>query len=409
MSENEAEAAGTGDLGGGIPRLPPMDNFDVVMDPNEVDVGEEVEEELPKCRRKGCSIDGAELKACGNPSCVAHMHQTCYQLILARHKLDDLPGDNVFCTKGCYDKMAKKKADQPGRLNWNSDGLNGPNDPQTSMKILLDWWMTEGNYSKYRGKNNDGKKKKEVHEMLAGKMTEGTKSTRGHKQVERKISHIEDTWRKAHDFAESETGQGLKENDEHGEFKEAVEGKCPYYFSLLDIMVDRASSRPRFTSDQLGSNLCLNLSDSDDEDSEKEEDGMDGVPSRDSTEESSVSGAAKNKKEATLKPKPKKPKRGISKRDKITLFDEDQMKDLFKASQAQEQLEARRLELEGRRLEIEEERKIAEDWKSKRDQLSYRMEQIQKYTELRDQYHLSDEKILELFPDMEQVVKTMNS
>jgi hypothetical protein len=56
------------------------------------------------------------------------------------------------------------------RNSWDVDGLYGRDDPNTSMKILLDWWTTEGNYARYRGKNNNGKQKNEFAEELALKM-----------------------------------------------------------------------------------------------------------------------------------------------------------------------------------------------------------------------------------------------
>ena len=42
---------------------------------------------------------------------------------------------------------------------WERDGKNGPDDPNTSMSILIKWWMEEGNYSRFCGKNNNGVKK----------------------------------------------------------------------------------------------------------------------------------------------------------------------------------------------------------------------------------------------------------
>ena len=72
-----------------------------------------------------------------------------------------------------------------------------------------------------------------------------------------KISHIEKAFSAAHDFANTETGQGLKENDT-GEFDDAVRRKCLYYFDLLEIFGDRASAKPKVTS-------LDNLSSSDDE------------------------------------------------------------------------------------------------------------------------------------------------
>ena len=55
------------------------------------------------------------------------------------------------------------------------------------MKILLDWWMEEGNYSKYLVKHNDGVKTKEFCDALAAKMTKETSSTRDGRNVKSKI------------------------------------------------------------------------------------------------------------------------------------------------------------------------------------------------------------------------------
>jgi hypothetical protein len=68
------------------------------------------------------------------------------------------------------------------------------------------------------------------------------------KQVLDKISRIETSFKEAYEFANSKTGAGVQ--DEQGEetFKDLVLKKCPYYFSLLDIMADKASTQPRITN-----------------------------------------------------------------------------------------------------------------------------------------------------------------
>jgi hypothetical protein len=151
---------------------------------------------------------------------------------------------------------------------WDCDGMNDPDDTHTSTKILLDWWMEEGNYGKFCGKKNDGIKKIQFCQALADKMTQETTSKRDGKSLLSKIQHIERSWRLAHNFATSETGAGIKENDGEGQFKDIVNKKCPYYFDLLDVMADRASSEPKCTNYDADVNeLSLSLSDlSDDED-----------------------------------------------------------------------------------------------------------------------------------------------
>ena len=41
-------------------------------------------------------------------------------------------------------------------LPWDKDGKNGEGDVQNSLTVLMDWWTTEGNYNRFRGKNNRG-------------------------------------------------------------------------------------------------------------------------------------------------------------------------------------------------------------------------------------------------------------
>ena len=75
----------------------------------------------------------------------------------------DKPLDDgiVCCTKGCHDRVVKQREKKGGgyKLNWPNNGKNGLEDPYTSMHILLDWLLVEGNYLKWRGKNNNGEKK----------------------------------------------------------------------------------------------------------------------------------------------------------------------------------------------------------------------------------------------------------
>jgi hypothetical protein len=69
----------------------------------------------------------------------------CYQgLFLGKFDLAPLPNGNVAFTKSCYDRANKELSgggDEDGGRSgkWDSDGKNGPNDPHTSAKILLDW------------------------------------------------------------------------------------------------------------------------------------------------------------------------------------------------------------------------------------------------------------------------------
>jgi hypothetical protein len=210
-----------------------------------------------KCCYRSCRVKGAELLVCSANGCDKKVHMMCYQGLLLNKHPDLLPllSGQAVCTKKCHGKVVKENSGSGGNDakgggrsgKWDCDGKDGPDDPNTSVKILLDWWMTEGNYSNFCGKNNNGVKKKQFCEQLADKMTKETLSNRTSKNVMSKIQHIEKSFKEAHVFVTSETGASIKETDE-GTFKEAVKKKCPYYYDLVDIMSNRASAKPKVTS-----------------------------------------------------------------------------------------------------------------------------------------------------------------
>lgn len=137
------------------------------------------------------------------------------------------------------------------RLLWTRDGKGGPDDPSTSMSILLKWLTAEGNYNKYRGgPTSHGKGKMYWASILSSDMKEaGIRKYRSPKAIKNKIQNLEDAFKHAHDWA-GQTGAGVKEDDPR-QFKEYILKKCPHYFDLLDVMQDRSTCRPQLTSDAL--------------------------------------------------------------------------------------------------------------------------------------------------------------
>jgi hypothetical protein len=193
---------------------------------------------------------------CSASGCDRKVHLMCYQGLLVEKFKDvhALPDGRAACTKRCHLKAAKELSgggeDPDGgsrKGNWDCDGKGGLDDPHTSVRILIDWWMSEGNYAKNCGKNNQGVKKIQYANKLAEKMSNETNTKRDGKNVLSKIQHIERTFKEAHIFATSETGAGTREQDEES-FKEAVMRKCPFYYDLLEVMSDMASSKPKATS-----------------------------------------------------------------------------------------------------------------------------------------------------------------
>ena len=212
-----------------------------------------------RCSIKKCPIRNVVKYRCSNESCDRTAHLTCYTgLILGKHPdLKPLPENLIAHCKKCHNEIWKRLNpgsgnDKDGRATWDCDGKNGKEDPHTSTKILIDWWTEQGNYEKYRGKNNNGTKKVQYAEKLAEKMRKETASTnRTSTEVKAKIAHVEASWRRAHEWATSETGAGLLESDDAQQiqsFEDTLLKRCKHYRDLEDIMIDRASNQPKLMS-----------------------------------------------------------------------------------------------------------------------------------------------------------------
>ena len=211
--------------------------------------------ETVRCGNRSCPGLGIadKLLPCQNPSCKRKFHLTCFQERFRKEKWPKLREGQVVCTKACYNKLAN-----PPRLNWTNDGKGGIDDPCSSERILLDWLMFPGNYAnKWRGKDNKGRKKNQVAGDIAKLINDsGVLVKRDNRQVKNKIQHLERQFREAFDFANTETGAGLKEGD-LVLFDDAVMQRCPHYYDLVDIFADRASSKAKAT------NMDLSLASSD--------------------------------------------------------------------------------------------------------------------------------------------------
>jgi hypothetical protein len=401
-----------------------------------------------RCAIRSCRMKDTEKLKCAANGCNKMLHLECYESnVLAKYDLHPLPGINVACTKAHHAKATKElsgggedQAEGGRKGNWESDGKLGPTDPHTSMKILLDWWMAEGNYSKFCGKNNDGIKKIQFCNNLAAKITEETSTSRDGKNVLNKIQHIERTFKEAHNFAESETGAGIRENDGETTFQDLVKKKCPFYYDIYDIMIDRASTRPKATSYELDGKETDG-----DEDEEEDNEGDEFSSLQDILEAdirhsatagdaeirtiptSIVATPARNGAERTT---PGSSSSRAKRRKKSPYFDDDavtimddatkrseeRMKELVRHHMIMETVETKKLELQKRndeaKLEIEKKREEREEklaamdaWKGKTAELDYKMNLLNRYQEMKTKLKWTDEQIIAFFPDMEQVIR----
>jgi hypothetical protein len=390
---------------------------------------------------------------CGAKNCNKSTHYECYKTqVLQKYSVPPIVfpvlevggvgGESIVCSKTCYNKelshfkkiqkQLQDASDEAQRVPWHNDGKNGEEDPNTSEKILIDWWTEGTNYSQYRGSKR-GLKKVAIAEMLANKMNKaGVRCVRTGKQVLNKIAAIEDNFRKAHDFAHSETGAGLKETDE-GTFNEALQKKCKYYFDLKPIIQDRASAKALLTSDDIADDTGTISSSSsednsfdstdDDDDCEGGDDGTlddhakgneagsvggDAGTSNDSILDSDddteggsnvVPMAASKKKEPKKKPakKTRKPVKKTRMKGKVDIGMESSVVRLENMKR-QEIKETKR---HNKRMEkIEADR---QEWKMKHEKLEYLSALHEKYEDVVSK-GWPKEKIVKFFPDMEQFI-----
>jgi hypothetical protein len=407
-----------------------------------------------RCQIRGCRTRGVlEQLVCAKEGCGKKCHIMCYQGLVIKvangPDLTPLAAGKVACTKGCYKEYMKavNGTGDSSRGKWTSDGIKGPDDAHTSMKILIDWMTTEGNYSKYRGKDNNGVTKMQFATILAERMRNETLSTeRNAKQVMDKISRVEESFRTAHEFATSQTGAGIQENEGEQTFKDLVRRKCSYYYDLIEVMMDRASTAPRAT------NFDPSFLDNDD-DSEAEEplgqlsqgsqtqpmsqltqtqnEGM--LPATTNSPQvtdtevienistvgapSAANSVASSRKNSDGKQNNKKrsssSSSGVLMDDKTVEMLQEASKvsrqkvvELNRHNKRLEDVEERKLALQLKQDEREQKRFETQQWKGRSDELDYKVKLVREYNSLKTQ-GLTNEQIIALFPEMASVINTL--
>jgi len=133
------------------------------------------------------------------------------------------------------DDMAGTKASR----FWHSDGRNGPTDSTNSLSVLMNWFTTDGNYSRWRGGD-----KITIATSIVNMIHEQVGVSRTKKQVINKITSIESDYRSASDWLGA-TGSGV---DCQIQIRDYVMKLCPFFYDLQDVMEDRASTKPLFSS-----------------------------------------------------------------------------------------------------------------------------------------------------------------
>ncbi len=218
-----------------------------------------------KCHYRSCSVVGPNNPRinCYAPGCDRAFHSYCYDLgvlrknILGHFDLSNLqaPYLKIACKKECYKKAYRHhmnvSADPEDRnIPWNRDGGEGDDDPNNSENILIAWLKHPGNYAKFRSPPS-GKTKVAVCEEISQKIhLAKTLKIRKAPSVQSKIQAMEGAFRDAHDWVNN-TGVGVLERDGQVTFEEAVKKRFSYYYDLVDVMSERASARPRASTDTM--------------------------------------------------------------------------------------------------------------------------------------------------------------
>jgi len=100
---------------------------------------------------KKCLKKDEHLDKCNNPECQNFIHPSCFEKLLVVFAEEDWEGP-TFCGKRCFNsnkKMLEAAANKvKGRVPWHTDR---PTPELNSMVVIIDWLMTDGNYSRWRG------------------------------------------------------------------------------------------------------------------------------------------------------------------------------------------------------------------------------------------------------------------
>ena len=210
------------------------------------------------CCIKKCKVTEVSCYPCASAQfetdekkkCPKQIHILCFERMLEDQAItpveNEEDGSNyVVCGKRCLNRVKKyfvdKNTPKSKRSLWSNDG---PTDEVSSMKILLDWITTEGNYSLYRGDTQSGKTKSSIAADIVRLMeSKGIpQGLRSPKDVMTKILTLENEFRLATDFRNN-TGSGIENEDS---LKEAILTRCRFYDELEPVMADRVSNKPLY-------------------------------------------------------------------------------------------------------------------------------------------------------------------
>jgi hypothetical protein len=105
-----------------------------------------------RCCVRGCVYKRRatleQLLLCASPTCDKSLHMTCFKKRIVKEDKKMVRRFKHRSSRLSTGLLKKARAiNSANGLTWDNDGFGGRDDPNTSIRILLDWLTHEGNYS----------------------------------------------------------------------------------------------------------------------------------------------------------------------------------------------------------------------------------------------------------------------